>query len=83
MLLLLNVVVGFERPDKEKQRLQLIADMSNFKTQLKEAEDKLLQSLNEAKGSLLENTELIETLEKTKNKSREIANAIQDGEVTQ
>ena len=80
---MLNVVVGFERPDKEKQRLQLIADMSNFKTQLKEAEDKLLQSLNEAKGSLLENTELIETLEKTKNKSREIANAIQDGEVTQ
>jgi hypothetical protein len=36
------VVVGFERPEKEKQRLQLITDMSNFKTQLKEAEDKLL-----------------------------------------
>lgn len=57
--------------------------MSNFKTQLKEAEDKLLQSLNEAKGSLLENTELIETLEKTKNKSREIADAIREGEITQ
>lgn len=79
----MNVVVGFERPEKEKQRLQLITDMSNFKTQLKEAEDKLLQSLNEAKGSLLENTELIETLEKTKNKSREIADAIREGEITQ
>lgn len=79
---LLNVVVGFERPDKEKQRLQLIMDMSNFKMQLKEAEDQLLQSLNEAKGSLLENTELIGTLEKTKNKSREIAEAIAEGEIT-
>jgi dynein heavy chain len=32
---------------------------------------------------LLDNTELIETLEKTKNKSREIAEAISEGEITQ
>ncbi len=56
--------------------------MSNFKTQLKEAEDDLLQSLSNSKGSLLDNTELIETLEKTKNKSREIAEAIAEGEIT-
>jgi dynein heavy chain len=49
---------------------------------LKEAEDDLLQSLSNSKGSLLDNTELIETLEKTKNKSREIAEAIAEGEIT-
>lgn len=32
---------------------------------------------------MLDNTELIETLEKTKNKSREIAEAISEGEITQ
>ena len=49
---------------------------------MKDAEDLLLQTLSEAKGSLLENTVLIETLEQTKQKSIEIAEAIQIGEET-
>ena len=36
---LLNVVVGFERPDKEKQRLLLIQSMSENRKKLKQAED--------------------------------------------
>jgi len=38
----LNVVVAFERPDKEKQRLELIQSMSENRKKLKEAEDDLL-----------------------------------------
>lgn len=43
--------------------------MSDNKKKLKEAEDLLLQSLSESKGDLLENEELIKTLENTKEKS--------------
>jgi len=68
----LNVIVGFERPDKEKQRLLLIQSMSENRKKLKAAEDKLLQALSESKGSLLDNYELIQTLEETKNQSIEI-----------
>ena len=39
---LLNVVVAFERPDKEKQRLELIQSMSDNRKLLKDAEDDLL-----------------------------------------
>ena len=79
---LLNVVVGFERPDKEKQRLMLIQSMSENRKKLKQAEDQLLQTLSESKGSLLDNYELIQTLEETKNKSIEITEAIRVGEET-
>lgn len=60
---LLNVLVGFERPDKEKQRLELVQMMSENRKKLKEAEDDLLKRLAEAEGSLLDNDELIQTLE--------------------
>lgn len=75
-------MVGFERPDKEKQRLELVQSMSENRKKLKEAEDDLLKRLAEASGSLLDNEELINTLEKTKTKSIEISEAIKIGEVT-
>ena len=79
---LLNVVVSFERPDKEKQRLDLIQTMSDNRKKLKEAEDELLKRLAEAQGSLLDNDDLIATLEETKVKSTQISEAIKEGEVT-
>lgn len=79
---LLNVVVGFERPEKEKQRLDLVQSMSDNKKKLKEAEDDLLRRLAEVQGSLLDNEDLIRTLEETKTKSIEIEEAIKIGEVT-
>lgn len=80
---LLNVVVGFEKPEKEKQRLQLIFEMSENKKKLKEAEDELLKKLAENTGSLLDNEPLINTLEETKKKSIEITEAIEVGAITQ
>jgi dynein heavy chain len=44
---LLNVVVGFERPDKEEQRKQLIISQSENRKTLKELEDLLLKGLAE------------------------------------
>lgn len=56
--------------------------MSENRKKLKEAEDELLQQLADAKGSLLDNVALINTLDQTKAKSEEIQQAIKDGEIT-
>lgn len=56
--------------------------MSDNRKKLKDAEDDLLKKLAEASGSLLDNDELIATLEETKTKSIEIAEAIKEGEIT-
>jgi dynein heavy chain len=56
--------------------------MSDNKIKLKQLEDELLNRLSDAQGSLLDNDELIQTLEQTKTKSIEIEEAIKIGEVT-
>lgn len=53
--------------------------MSENRRKLKEAEDDLLNKLATAEGNLLENEPLILTLEETKIKSIEIADAIEKG----
>ena len=63
---LLNVVVSVERPEKEKQRKELVHTMSENRKKLKEAEDNLLYSLSNAQGSLLDDEVLIATLENSK-----------------
>jgi len=79
---LLNVVVGFERPDLEKERQELIHRMSEDKQTLKQLEDVLLRELAQSKGSILDNEELIATLQNTKEKAVEIAKSLEDGKVT-
>jgi len=79
---LLNEVVGFEKPDQEAERKQLIITMSDNKKILQELEDKLLSDLNNTKGSLLDNEELIATLDETKKKTIIINEAIVAGEKT-
>jgi dynein heavy chain len=70
---LLNVVVGHERRELEEQRERLIAEMSLNKGLLKQLEDTLLRELASSTGSMLDNAELISTLEETKSKAIEIA----------
>lgn len=70
---LLNVVVGHERKELEEQREHLIKEMSLNKTLLKDLEDTLLRELASSTGLMLDNVELIRTLEETKSKATEIA----------
>ncbi len=79
---LLNEVVGFERADLELQRLELIKTMSANKTMLKKLEDTLLKELSEATGNILENEELISTLEESKEKSTMISLSLAEAKVT-
>ncbi|KAI8122976.1 axonemal, Dynein heavy chain 10 [Lucilia cuprina] len=66
---LLSVVVRAERPDLEAQRETLIAQTSENKQLLQQLEDSLLRELATSTGNMLDNIELIDTLENTKSKA--------------
>jgi len=73
---LLNVVVGFERPDLEEMRQKLVQQMSDNRQVIKSLEDTLLRELAASKGSILDNDELIQTLNNAKAKSIEIGESL-------
>eukprot|EP00842_Homolaphlyctis_polyrhiza_P003630 jgi/Hompol1/4268/HPOL_001758-RA len=73
---LLNVVVGHERKELEEQRERLVTEMSQNKSLLKDLEDTLLRELASSTGLMLDNVELIRTLEETKSKATEIASKL-------
>ena len=79
---LLNEVVKYERPDREEARQRLVVEMSENQSKRKELEESLLKGLNEAEGDLVENVELVETLEATKRATDEITEAIKNAEIT-
>ena len=70
---LLNVTVKMERPDLELQRESLVQETSVNKSLLKDLEDTLLMELSSASGEILDNVELITTLDETKYKAKEIS----------
>lgn len=59
-------VVRLERPELEKQRSELIVRINNDKAQLKGIEDKILYLLYHSTGNILDDEELIETLNESK-----------------
>ncbi|XP_055846772.1 dynein axonemal heavy chain 10 isoform X2 [Episyrphus balteatus] len=69
---LLSVVVQCERPDLEEQREKLILQTSENKKLLKQLEDSLLRELATSTGNMLDNIELVETLENAKTKASAI-----------
>ncbi|PRP82215.1 dynein-1-alpha heavy chain, flagellar inner arm I1 complex, partial [Planoprotostelium fungivorum] len=79
---LLNVVVGFEQPETEHRRETLVAEMSENRALLKDFEDTLLAELASSTGQMLDNSDLIATLEGTKEKSVEIAGKLEEAKNT-
>lgn len=69
---LLSVVVRCERPDLEEQRETLIIETSSNKSLLKALEDSLLRELATSTGNMLDNAELVNTLDNTKMKAAEV-----------
>jgi dynein heavy chain 2, cytosolic len=74
---LLGFAIQHEQPEIEKQKGEMLKREEDFKVQLAGLEKNLLNALATAEGNLLENSSLIESLSKTKEKSAEIAEALQ------
>ncbi|XP_062558011.1 dynein axonemal heavy chain 10 isoform X2 [Armigeres subalbatus] len=79
---LLSVVVRAERPDLEERRENLIEETSANKVLLKNLEDSLLRELATSTGNMLDNVELVNTLENTKEKAADVSEKIKLAEET-
>ncbi|XP_025020180.1 dynein heavy chain 10, axonemal, partial [Python bivittatus] len=79
---LLSVIVGFERRELEEQREHLIQETSENKNLLKDLEDSLLRELATSTGNMLDNVELVHTLEETKAKANEVSEKLKLAEKT-
>ncbi|XP_075463117.1 dynein axonemal heavy chain 6 isoform X2 [Ascaphus truei] len=80
---LLSDVVRLERPDLEEQRNRLIIRINSDKNQLKAIEDRILKLLFTSEGNILDNEELINTLQESKITSGAIKTRLQEAETTE
>nr|KAI8735296.1 dynein heavy chain 6; axonemal-like [Biomphalaria glabrata] len=80
---LLSVVVKQERPLLEKQRTQLLESIANDKQTLRDLEDKSLSMLHSTEGHLLDDQDLVQTLQDSKTKSQEIYLRVAESEETE
>lgn len=55
-----------ERPDLDEEMNRLIVTMNNDRNQLKAIEDKILKMLFESEGNILDNEELVNSLNDSK-----------------
>lgn len=72
----LNIYLKNERPDIDKRRSDLLKLQGESKEKLRMSEDQLLDALNNAKGEILDNDELIQTLESLKADAKFIAEEV-------
>ncbi|XP_034494845.1 dynein heavy chain 10, axonemal isoform X4 [Ailuropoda melanoleuca] len=79
---LLSVLVAYERRELEEQREHLIQETSENKNLLKDLEDSLLRELATSTGNMLDNVELLQTLEETKSKATEVLEKLKLAEKT-
>ncbi|XP_064889438.1 dynein axonemal heavy chain 10 isoform X2 [Columba livia] len=79
---LLSVITGFERRELEEQRENLIQETSANKNLLKDLEDSLLRELTSSTGNMLDNLDLVQTLEETKTKATEVIEKLKLAETT-
>ncbi|GFR12638.1 cytoplasmic dynein 2 heavy chain 1 [Trichonephila clavata] len=80
---LLATVLQREKPELELKRTELLRKEEEMKLQLTQLEESLLQELASARGNVLENEELVASLNKTKSSSNEIAIGLKESHALQ
>jgi dynein heavy chain len=80
---LLGIVVEQEEPSLEQRKSELTVLVATGKRKLAELEDDILRLLSESKGSLLEDTELVVTLQTSKITSEEVMEQLRIAEDTE
>ena len=79
---LLSDVVGLERPDLEEQKMSLVLQISDGQNELNELETQTLQLLSNAGDDLLDDEELIDTLDNSKSTSSTVGAQVEEAEKT-
>jgi len=80
---MLGIVVQTLETELEKKREALVLQDAANQRELKALEDRILKMLAEASGDILEDDELIRTLDESKHKSDEIMQQVKVAEKTQ
>lgn len=80
---LLGSTIQHEQPEIETQRSALLRQEESLKVQLAALEKQLLQTLANSKGNILDNKELLTSLDETKTKSTTIAASLKESEELQ
>ncbi|XP_074081622.1 dynein axonemal heavy chain 2 isoform X3 [Macrotis lagotis] len=80
---LLGIVVRKERPELEEQKDSLVINIAAGKRKIKELEDEILRLLNEATGSLLDDVQLVNTLQTSKMTAIEVTEQLETSETTE
>lgn len=80
---LLADVVMIEMPQVENEKNQLILQIADSNAVLKKNEDKILELLNNSKGMILDDVDLIENLKLSKETAEIVKQKIQEGEEKQ
>ena len=80
---LLAVVVRMEQPEMERQKGELVMTVANGKRKIADLENMILRLLSEVKGSLLDDANLVTTLNDSKATSEEVTRALAVAEVTE
>eukprot|EP00961_Rhodomonas_salina_P038056 511646-Rhodomonas_salina.1 len=79
---LLVDLVRKERPDLETAKDKLVVSMANDSKQLQDLQDKVLQLLRESEGPILDNEQLVNTLQQSKQTSMLIRRRFEDAKST-
>ncbi|KAK7195889.1 dynein heavy chain [Novymonas esmeraldas] len=79
---LLNYVVASERSDLQRQSEELVQTMAESRAQLKVLENTLIRELTLATGNILDNDDLIATLENTKSSATEVEHKLRQAQET-
>ncbi|XP_047430741.1 dynein axonemal heavy chain 6 [Mugil cephalus] len=80
---LLSDVVRLESPHLEQQRNELIVRINADRNQLKDIEDRILKLLFTSEGNILDNEELVQTLQESKVTSETIKHRLEEAEATE
>ena len=77
---LLGILVSRELPEQEKENQELVVKVAKDKNKLQNLEDKILHTLSSATGSLLDDDELVKTLQDSKTTSNEVKESLRVAE---
>ena len=80
---LLGTVVRKEKPILEEKKDKLVIDIASNKNKIQALENEILRLLNEAKGSLLDDEQLVNTLQESKKTSAEVTEQLTNAETTE